>query len=416
MIQFFNPETGNTFRYIPGDTFAGDLPTPLVRDFTHWLDLSTSKIDFRSISNPWTPTPHSWQLDFISRRAERVDKDDHRYLLISTQSKIFDMVRERLEVMDDPSHLVMTIQNSILDISMQRLQLAFRIDLNAEFPLLESKTYPGFVVDEDQGLGTLVGLYSKLILRDASPTPISLPRRVLIPYGKVSYTQSRGHTNVHITTDSNHLSVAHTQLIVDQDLRVLVGDGTLQCHFFRILLHALTSQPLSDPLTGRTGTAQALDELTSAFSTSFQTLGPQEHTLLEQIRALTPQRVFYPDHLRTMQTIRWSEHLPSFAQRVPYKVLVGEILDYNATLHHIFHKDGFGEVGKSQYDACLLTRAVSRESAFPLVDLIDVSGYVLTIFWTTQLTLLAAGQHHATPFTRLATSNKSRIVSITLLA
>lgn len=290
------------------------------------------------------------------------------------------MVRERLEVMDDPSHLVMTIQNSILDISMQRLQLAFRIDLNAEFPLLESKTYPGFVVDEDQGLGTLVGLHSKLILRDAFSRQIAHPRRLLVPYGRVSYTQSRGRTSVHIATDAGHSSVLHTQLIVDQNLGVLVGDGTLQCHFFRILLHALTSQPLSDPLTRRTGTTQALDELASAFSTSFQTLGQQERALLEQIRALTPRRIFYPDHLRTMQTIRWSKHLPSFAQRAGYEILVREILAYDATLHHIFYDNGFGEVEKPQCDTCLLARAVSRESAFPLIDLIGVSGYVLLTF------------------------------------
>ena len=77
-----------------------------------------------------------------------------------------------------------------------------------------------------------------------------------------------------------------------------------------------------------------------------------------------------------MQTIRWSKKLPSFAQRAMYEVLVGEILDYNATLRYVFHHREDEEDKEPQYHAGLLARATSRESTFPLTDLIAVSRYV----------------------------------------
>ncbi|KIY69275.1 hypothetical protein CYLTODRAFT_394060 [Cylindrobasidium torrendii FP15055 ss-10] len=358
-------DTEQRLCYIPQTSFAGDLPTPFVRNYVHWLDLDTAIVELRPVERKWDKSSHIWRIDYPRRRAGRVDKDGHHHHLIAIDSKSYRMLSGRLKAMDDPSFLVVTTQESTIRAHITRLELVFEVDLSAMCPALASKTYPGFVVDETQELGSLIGLESMLLLRPTNTDIGSFPRRLLVPYGQISFDPHNGHVKVYVKNlGLNADTVAHTQFDVNEELGLLVGDGTLRCHFYRILLHALTSGVLPDPLTHRTGTEQALSDLSSAFSTSFQSLGQEELAILARIRDLTPQRSFYPKHIKSMQTIAWS-NLPTSSQRAEFVLLVDEITDLNNTLRHLFR--GETSIPKHVNDILLL-RAVSREAAFPLVN------------------------------------------------
>lgn len=86
-------------------------------------------------------------------------------------------------------HISLDAASYKVDVEMPRLQLIFSPQLSST--KLMSRRFRGMFVDSSQRIGTLVGLESKLVLRDDSNC-----RRVLLPDGQVSWRSSLGHVQV----------------------------------------------------------------------------------------------------------------------------------------------------------------------------------------------------------------------------
>jgi hypothetical protein len=170
---------------------------------------------------------------------------------------------------------------------LPRLHLLFFVNSNWE---LECRSMPNYVVDETQSCGTLFGLRNKLILcpRPNSSEGSLLPRRVIIPQGKVSFCTMGDFTSVSINTDAEQ-QVRWYEYTIDTDLGCLTSNTSLRSKLYQCYLHALTSHCLPDPLLGHTGTEEALYMLRSAACRSFQRLDDNEAKLLELISDLTPK-------------------------------------------------------------------------------------------------------------------------------
>jgi hypothetical protein len=70
--------------------------------------------------------------------------------------------------------------------------------------------------------------------------------------------------------------------------------------------HAMTSFVIPDPLTGRTGTEEALITLTSGVAHPWKPLAVGQFRILKSLTALTPRRDYYPDQtLRLLKTEAW---------------------------------------------------------------------------------------------------------------
>jgi hypothetical protein len=91
-------------------------------------------------------------------------------------------------------------------------------------------------------------------------------------------------------------------------------------------LHALTSFPLPDGLTGRTGTEEALRTLESGRCQPWQPLSLGAVALLEQIDYLVPGRKYYPLDKRDLQTVAWSSSLTASIQHESFSPVVRAIL------------------------------------------------------------------------------------------
>lgn len=76
-----------------------------------------------------------------------------------------------------------------LDLPQSNLQFYHEIGGHETF----ARQYPGMVVDENQSLETLVGLQSKLLLRNKQGN-----RLIIIPEGDVHWMPSKGHIVVDI--------------------------------------------------------------------------------------------------------------------------------------------------------------------------------------------------------------------------
>ncbi|RDB23567.1 hypothetical protein Hypma_009273 [Hypsizygus marmoreus] len=329
------------YELIPNYHLTDDFPTFLVERYAHWLHLSplqsniTSTIEFRPMESRWAPSEESWRIDFNSSGMSSLHVGNLRFL-VDIRSPTFKMVSSVLGPLESPRYLHVSFStgSSNLLVELPRYKLSFFMNASLE---LESNNLREMVIDTHNPSGTMVGLSSQLVLKSINSAKEELPRSrcIIIPFGDIVCQPTRHHVNLHVDLGQSP-SMRYFKYDIDTTLGCLVGT-TLLSELYKILLHASTSFPLPDPLTGRTGTEEALAELGSAKCLSFQTLGSDEFGLLSNIAWLSPKRAWYPEHLKVMETVLWSEVGPH-AQHWGYDIHVRTILRYHAELS-IFEKN-----------------------------------------------------------------------------
>lgn len=176
-----------------------------------------------------------------------------------------------------------------------------------------------------QSAGTLIGLENQLVLKSMSTSRLTRLRRIIIPYGEVDFCRDQ-RLPVKISTEGQKYT-RYELYTIDDEIGRLVGSSTLMSELYIILLHAYTSHCTPDSLIGHTGCEEALMRLQSASCFSFQRLHDEEMHTLHKIAALTPQRFYYPRHLRNMQSITWAP-LPILSQHNDYLPHVQKIINF----------------------------------------------------------------------------------------
>ena len=233
---------------------------------------------------------------------------------------------------------------------------------------LECRSMPGYVLDKTQTCGTMFGLKNKLILRPslASSEDSFLPRRVIIPVGDISFAGNGNFSDVTVNTDTER-HVRWHEYTIDTTLGCLTSGASLSSKLYQCYLHALTSHCLPDPLLGHTGTEEALYILRSASCRSFQRLDDHEAKLLELIGKLTPNRDFYPPHLQSMATVKWSD-LSALSQHHDFFRVVCSIFDHARALEVLYDPPNVFDT--SPRNQLLLNRAASRNKSYYSSDLL----------------------------------------------
>jgi hypothetical protein len=307
---------GRTLDLVPSRVFKNMLPHHFIHDYTHWYDRQSHTIELRPKSVPWISSPKNWTME--STGSSWVLRKDGKSLitLTSNTAKSLSNLLKPLES-DAYIHITLDAESHKVEVEMPRLQLGFL--LHSNLPKLLSRQFRGMYVDADQGIGTLCGLKSKLVLRDDQNR-----RKVLLPEGRVSWRRSNDHIYVfieHGTSERVH------QYDIDTMLGRLVDNGSLQSKLSLCYLHALTSYCLPDTLTGKTGTEEALSILDSAAVRSFDCLSQENLDMLHCIAKLTPGREYYPTHERLMQSVTWDDALSFLSQHDGFYTSVESIFE-----------------------------------------------------------------------------------------
>ncbi|KAG6898073.1 hypothetical protein C0995_009984 [Termitomyces sp. Mi166 len=283
------------FELVPHTTFGRkgdqDFPSSFITEYAHWLNLSpasdTRCIIFHPLESIWQPSENNWQLTFNSDTGTGTMSEGGGPCVVDIRSETFRMISKRLEPLEvsDHIHVILSAKYTLL-VDLPRYKMAFFLNENKD---LECSTIRDMIVDLNQSSGTFYGLVNQFVLRNKFPcrARIAAPgsRCIIIPFGKVNFDTGHHHSCVRISLrDGPQIYVTYQ---VDSTLGQLVGT-TLLSDIYRIYLHACTSFPLPDDLTGRTGTEEALRELESARLFSFQDLSAEEVGLLHDIADLTP--------------------------------------------------------------------------------------------------------------------------------
>lgn len=347
-----------TLELVPPTTFlstnkAPDLPLPLVDGCVHWLDLASHSIEIRSSSTMWWHKQRNWVIDLETRQAHRGKIDQGYSLLVDPRSSIFNRIATIIEPFEHRSRMtVFQPQRSNVSLHLPGLELSFRVNWEG---LLESQQLRA-VVDSNQDAGTFYGIESKLILYDSI---VPEDRSIIVAMGPTTIEKNGAHVGVRI----DHTGF-YARFLINKVLGRLECASEPRLIYFKAYCHAITAFVLPDPLTGRTGTDEAIHCLRSGNAQPWAPVDTVAYGILSSIADLTPKRVYYPEKLKVLQKVIWSNYLSSTAQHDEFRPIVRKILQQCHELHR-FHLGSAKPPSDDQGgDEHLLLRGRARRNDF----------------------------------------------------
>ncbi|KAF4631564.1 hypothetical protein G7Y89_g6567 [Cudoniella acicularis] len=258
----------------------------------------------------WKTRQSDWILDVSNRRAQR-----KKVVLVDPHSDLCKRLAGIFLHFEDPQRLTV-FQPAIgkLSVEMRHLELSFFVNKSN---LLECRELHA-EIDPNQDAGTLYGLLSKIVLRDvANPER----RSIITPLGQLTYKRHGMHVAVRASSTTEY-----GRFGIDNVLGRLSCPLEPRLLYSKAQFHAFTSFVLPDPLTGRTGTEEALHTLRSGYCQPWTPMGDSPASILRVISRLSPGREYYPKDKRRLQTVTWDQHLTIGVQHDSYESLVQEIL------------------------------------------------------------------------------------------
>ncbi|RAQ59819.1 hypothetical protein COH20_002093 [Aspergillus flavus] len=305
---------GTTIQFLERTVFSigtmADVPTPLLDEHFHCIDLASGEVKFRRRAHMWWhKRPRNWMLNVGTRQAARGQS-----LLVDPHSKVFHQIAGIFEHFEAADRLVafQPVKNN-LSVELRRMDLDFTVNGNGNLLCRQLRSE----VDPNQDAGTWYGLESKIVLRDNENHQ---RRSIIVPIGSIQYRRHEPHVLVQVVNDG-----IYGRYMIDNTL------GRLECPpepvlvFTKSQLHAFTSFPLPDTLTGRTGTEEALSCLASAQSQPWTLLRPGQCVPLQTIARLTPVRNYYPPHLKRQKDVTWDDKLTTTIQHDQYRPVIESI-------------------------------------------------------------------------------------------
>jgi hypothetical protein len=348
---------GTVLELIPhqvfGDQSNSDLPTSLVENCVHWLDLRTGIMEVRQQPDIWISKPSNWLLDFHARVARR-----RRSLLVDPHSPLFQLIARIFERFEYRERLtVFQPERGSLSVELRRLELSFFVN---QRKLLQCRQLRS-EIDPDQDAGTWYGLNSKLVLRDATNPR---QRSIIVPMGLVRYKRNVFHVAINVENEGNY-----GRFTINDVLGRLDCPAEPRLLYLKAQFHAYTSFVVPDPLTGRTGAEEALHCLKSGYCQPWTPLGSSPLGSLKSIADLTPKREYYPLDMKTMQHVFWNPHLTSTIQRDEFRPIVEAICEKSKKLSAFaFKKPEITSLEPACDSPHLLHRSYSRRRLYQRPD------------------------------------------------
>jgi hypothetical protein len=309
--------------YIPSHVFRSngsvDLPLNLVDNCAHWLNLDSKCLEIRRKPVLWKTRPNDWIVDVLNHHARR----SNRVSLVDPHSDLCKRVAGIFRHFEDPARLTVFQPVSAigkLSVELRHLELSFFVNRKGLLQCRELNEE----IDPNQDAGTLYGFESKIVLRDINDIK---RRSIITALGEVTYKRHGMHVNVRASSSNDY-----GRFGIDHVLGRLSCPPEPRLLYSKSKFHAFTSFVLPDPLTGRTGTEEALYTLRLGYCQPWTPLGDSPASILESIRKLGPVREYYPKDKRRLQTVSWNQHLTMTIQHDSYEVLIQSILEKSDSL------------------------------------------------------------------------------------
>lgn len=160
-------------------------------------------------------------------------------------------------------------------------------------------------------------------------------RSIITPLGKLTYKRHGIHVAVRASSTTEYARFG-----IDNVLGRLSCPPEPRLLYSKAQFYAFTLFVLPDPLTGRTGTEEALYILKSGYCQPWTPISDSLATILKVIGKLSPSREYYPKDKRRLQTVTWDQALAISVQHDSYEGLVQEILAKSDRLRAFTAREG----------------------------------------------------------------------------
>ncbi|KAJ5065101.1 hypothetical protein J3E72DRAFT_210908, partial [Bipolaris maydis] len=346
---------GRLLEFIPSGVFRPDLPLPLVEGCYHWLQVHTGHVEIRQ-KDKWTSGIMNWWLrpyQYGLYRAVRQFQEPKEVVLLEPRSSLVQDIARIFSHFETPSQMLVWVsRDGKVSVELKRMELSFFINFKGQ---LQSPRL-GAIISHKQDCGTWYGLRNKIMIQSIFNHRHT---SVLVPLGDFKVFRDGPHVCVEIEMGSG------------QYLKYSINDtlGRIDCApeprllYTKALLHAYTSHVIADPLTGRTGTEEALHLLHSAAYQPWNPLPKHMIDLLNRIAELSPKRGYYPLEARYMETVHWNADCTIYMQDDGFVVAVAQILRKSSDLSHFFLDQEIQEPPEVPKEAThLAMRALARSA------------------------------------------------------
>ncbi|EHK39909.1 hypothetical protein TRIATDRAFT_161231, partial [Trichoderma atroviride IMI 206040] len=342
------------YEFIPKEIFklnlmTFDLPMSLVDSCYHWLNLDESILEIRRHPSIWWSRTRDWKLNFSQRTAVRGEN----VRLVDPRSAVFQQVANAFQHFEMPQKLTVfqpLARRGTLSVELRHLDLEFYVNNRGILHCRQLKAF----LDLNQDAGTWYGLTSKIVLRDMQDEK---KRSIIVPNGKLTW--ARHHSGVHVSSFTKD-SDGYFRFDIDETLGRLSAPAEPLLLYKKALYHAVTSFCLPDPLTGVTGTEEAIRILKSGTA---QPWSPDCSPNLQEFISLLPQRDYYPAELKRLQRVKWNELLTVTVQSDQFEGLIQKIEEKAAKLIKFSQGKGIHPM-PSREETQLRLRAKARRSLY----------------------------------------------------
>lgn len=345
-------------RGVFGQDDAFDLPANFVEDKAHWLNLHTQCLIIRPQKKALKHRAWDWYIDLrkrecIKKKATNASVSrlvDPNAPFARRISRLFDHFEQpqRMAIFQHPNRQPL--------VELTRFDLSFAVTNRGL--LYESKLK--MELDPNQDAGCLYGLESKIVLRN----PNTGKRSVLVPLAPLLCRQAGPHLQV--TVDTQEPDNALLRFEIDSVLGRLTCAPEPNLIFALAHLHAITSFPLPDPLTSKTGVRASMDILRSGAAQPWQPLD-RATARLEWIAALAPRREFYPRDKSRLQQVQYNDKLTMHVQHDGLALLARALIRKSERLQPFFNN--MSVLAEAEPTSHLQRRGLARRSTFEPVHL-----------------------------------------------
>lgn len=299
-----------------------DFPAALVDDCWHWLDLRTGIMEIRQ-EEIWRSKHTNWRLNVRKRLVFR-----KQLKLVDPNSVLASQVAQNFRYFEDAKNITVwqpSRESYHIEVELRRLELNFHVNNDH---LLECRQLEAEIVSSQfQDAGVWYGLKSKIVLQSVVNRR---QRIILIPPG--DFFPKKDQYYDHVITTIRRGEGSYRKFVINDVLGRVECPAEPELLYLKAMCHAYTSHFLPDPLTGRTGKAEALSFLTSGLCMPWTCLDPVITSRLLALAKLTPRRVYYPPTSSCMETVYWNPNLTTTIQDDRYRSVIEKIYQRSSDL------------------------------------------------------------------------------------
>ncbi|KAJ4298924.1 hypothetical protein N0V90_004167 [Kalmusia sp. IMI 367209] len=354
-LELINP---SIFSGRVGKDTQYDLPWALIGDCYHWLDLNSNILEIRQ-DDVWKSKPSNWRLNLMTRQATKqtstktlTKTSTKTSILVDPFCSVAQTIARNFQYFEYAYHIMVTQpQHGPIAVSLKRLELSFFVNCRG---LLQCRELVAEIVrTHHQDAGVWYGLHSKIVFRSIKNNH---QRMILVPEGPMRFWKANEHITVYVDPVGTYL-----RFDIDDVLGRIHCPAEHRLLYTKAQWHAYTSHFLPDPLTGRTGSEEALTLLQSGLYKPWAPLPTTVTDILAEIAKLSPRRDYYPTNLKCMETVYWNQALTTAMQDDRYRAIIEQIRERSAQLQ-LFTCNSSGRLSTefSPDNSHLESRSLSR--------------------------------------------------------